>query len=183
MPARRHLALVTAVLCAGLLSPASFAAEGGVAWVTVAPRSETFRVAMPGTPKRRVKTTSTFAGTVEDVSYRWENGGEVYLVTRVELPVVATFFMTDGFLFDQIRDSFLEKSNGTAAAYADVERQNHGGKRLDFTMDETDGARNARAEFFLVEGSMLSFTAMVPVGRPMTMTDRFFDSIELERED
>lgn len=175
------LLVVGAFLLLPAGSPAG-AEEGGGGWITVAPASETYEVEMPIEPKKEVKKTSTFVGTVEDVSYRARDGDEVFLATSVKLPGMATFFMSDSFLLDSIRDSFLEKGNGTEKSYVDVKREGHDGKRLDFVMNDSDGKEDARAEFFLVDGKMLSFTGIVPQGHSMEEVDRFLASIQLERD-
>lgn len=152
-------------------------------WLKVRPANEGFEVRMPAEPERTVKETSTFAGTVEDVSYRAKRGDEVFLATRVDLPGVATFFMSDESLLDSIRDSFLEKGNGTEKSYIDIERDGLKGKKLDFVMKKPHGVQDARAEFFLVDGRMLSFTGIVPRGHPMDDVDRFLASIDILNED
>lgn len=152
-------------------------------WLKVRPENEGFEVRMPVAPERSVKETSTFAGTVEDVSYRARRGDEVFMATRVDLPGVATFFMSDESLLDSIRDSFLEKGNGTEKSYVDIERDGTKGKKLDFVMKKPHGEQDARAEFFLVDGRMLSFTGIVPRGYAMDDVDRFLASIDILDED
>ncbi|MDG2303252.1 MAG: hypothetical protein P8R42_01145 [Candidatus Binatia bacterium] len=166
-----------ACLC---LVPIALAAAEGAAWVKVEPLAEGFIVQMPLLPERTVKETSTFAGTVEDVSYRAKRGGETFMATRVDLPGIAAFFMSDSSLLDSIRDSFLEKGNGTEKTYVDVKRDGYEGKKLDFTMHKDAAKEDARAEFFIVDGKMLSFTGIVPHGHSMADVDRFLASIDIE---
>lgn len=164
-------------------APATSAAEGEADWVRVAPSGEHFVVRMPIQPERSVKETSTFAGTVEDVSYRAERGDETFLATRVDLPGVATFFMSDASLLDNIRDSFIEKGNGKEKSYVDIERDGREGKKLDFIMQKPHGNQDARAEFFLVDGQMISFTGIVPQGHSMDDVDRFLGTIDITADD
>lgn len=168
------------VLVSLLGASAAWGADEGASWVDVSPPGEPFRVQMPAAPEKRVKETSTFAGTVKDVSYRAKRGEAVFLATRVDLPGVATFFMSDESLLGNIRDSFLEKGNGTEKSYVDIERDGHEGKKLDFIMNnKPTGPEDARAEFFLVGGRMVSFTGIVPRGHSMTDVDRFLGSIDI----
>ncbi len=154
-------------------------AESEAEWVAVSPPNEGFEVRMPIEPERTVKETSTFAGAVEDVSYRARRGPEIFMATRVDLPGLATFFMSDESLLDNIRDSFLKKGNGTETSYVDVKRDGRDGKKLEFVMNKPKGKQDARAEFFLVDGKMLSFTGIVPHGHSMSDVDRFLGSIDI----
>jgi hypothetical protein len=182
MPMRCSRSVLIGGVSLACLASVSFAvsADDGGSWVRVAPPAEGFVVEMPSQPERTVKETSTFAGTVEDVSYRAKRGAEVFLATRVDLPGVATFFMSDASLLESIRESFLEKGNGTQKAYVDVTRDGYDGKKLDFTMHKDAGKQDARAEFFIVDGKMLSFTGIVPEGQSLADVDRFLASIDIE---
>lgn len=161
---------------------APYAETNDTPWLDVSPPDEDFVVKMPTKPERTVKETSTFAGTVEDVSYRAKRGDETFLATRVDLPGVATFLMSDESLLDSIRDSFLEKGNGTEKSYVDIKRDGYEGKKLDFVMNKPEGKEDARAEFFLVDGQMLSFTGIVPQGHAMDDVDRFLATIDIEED-
>ncbi len=176
-------ALQTAAAFASLLLTCSAALAFDAGWVRVAPPSEQFEVRMPTQPERQVQETSTVVGTVEDVSYRARRGEQTYLVNRVDIPSVATWFMSDESLLESIRESFLERGNGMQKSYADIERNGHTGKRLDFVMDKGEGPQEARAEFFVVDGKLLSFTGIVPQGRPLEDIESFLATIELVRRD
>ena len=144
------------------------------------PTGEKYSVEMPTEPKKEVKETSTFAGTVEDTSYRARIDGKVFIATQVDLPWMASI-MPDATLLDSIRDSFLESSKGEEKSYQDTKRDGYEGKRLDFTMNNDDaGPRDARAIFFVVDGKMVSFTGIVPQGGSMTDVDRFLASAHLD---
>ncbi len=173
------LLLAISLVCV-LVAPPLSLGETHEAWIDFAPPNEGFEVEMPKPPERTVKQTSTFVGTVEDVSYRAEHGTEVFMATRVDVPAVATFFMSDEALLDSIRDSFLEKGDGAEKSYVDIERDGHEGKKLEFVMHKSTIQQDARAEFFLVDGRMLSFTGIVPKGSSMDAVDRFLGSIDIE---
>jgi len=176
-----------AMLAGIALLPLSWVAlpsyAGTEAWVTVAPPSEGFEVQMPWKPKRTVKETSTFLGSVDDVSYRVERGDQTFVATWVDLPGVATLFLSDAALLENIRESFLEKGNGKEKSYQDIVRDGRNGKRLEFAMHKSSARREARAEFFLIDGRMLSFTGIVNEGEPMDDVERFLGTIKLHAED
>jgi hypothetical protein len=182
-PRGERLARWSAALALSLLFFAPAAAEEPASWVAVEPENEPFSVRMPVAPERQVKETSTFLGTVEEVSYVAEHGEVQILATRVDLPTVATMFLSDESLLDRIRDSYIEKGNGTEKSYTDVTRDGVAGKRLDLVMDKPGGKEDARAEFFLVDDQMVSFTGMVPLGTPLDEVDRYLETIELRVED
>lgn len=176
----RFLSAILVVLA--LAWPAISVAQTGGDWHRVAPLGEHFVVKMPSEPERSVKKTSTFAGTVEDVSYRARHRAGTYIATRVDLPGVATFFMSDDSLLEEIRKSFLEQGDGVEKSYMDVERDGYAGKKLDFIRKMPDGDEDARAEFFVVEGQMLSFTGIVPQGHSMEDIDRFLATIDITED-
>lgn len=176
-PNRSTLLLLSLLVFTAAAGPAH-AADG--TWFTLDPDGEAYSVEMPLQPKKEVKKTSTFAGTVEDTSYRARHDGEVYIATQVDLPWMASL-MPDSTLLDNIRDSFLENSRGEEKSYADTERDGYTGKTLEFTMNKVGEApRDARAIFFIVDGKMLSFTGIVPKGSEMSDVDRFLASAHLD---
>lgn len=176
--------VVSLVAVAFLLPSFALAATGaGDPWIRFAPQAELFQVDLPATPEREVGEKSTVVGKIEDISYRVQQDDETYLVTRVELPGFVKLFWPSDRLLQNIRDGFLENGNGTETSYSDIERDGHAGKRLDFVRHEKRGAQAARAEFFVIDGKMLSFTAIVPQGRSMDGPDRFLSTIELVTAD
>jgi hypothetical protein len=172
--------VVSLVAVASFLPSLVLAATvAGDPWIRFAPQAELFEVDLPGTPERRVGEKSTVIGKIEDISYRVQQDDETYLVTRVELPGFVKLFWPLDRLLQNIRDGFLENGNGTETSYSDIERDGYAGKRLDFIRHEARGAQSARAEFFVIDGKMLSFTAIIPQGRSMDGPDRFLSTIEL----
>jgi hypothetical protein len=137
---------------------------------------------MPAPPEKTVKKTSSFLGTIDDAGYRTLRDDESFLVNRVDLPGVATFFMTNSFLFGKIRDSYLERGNGTQTAYSGVRVDGYDGKRLEFLMNQ-ETKKDARAVFLLVDGQLLTFTGIVPHGHSAVDVERFLDSVRIRPED
>jgi len=151
-------------------------------WTRVSPPGEPYVVEMPGEPRRRDEQDATIVGNVDRVTFTWEKDGRSYNANRIDLPRIATMFMSDEALYEQVREGLLKNDEAVETSYADVERNGYEGKRLEYTKKGAAGPREVRAEFYLVDGFMLNFLASVPKGAPKTGIDRFMSSIELSEE-
>lgn len=173
-------ALLGTLLALLLFSSIGTAAEQ--AWIEIAPNGEPWKLEMPAEPKRREAQDDTIVGTVDRVTFYFEQDGRSYNANRIDLPTIATMFMSDNALLDEVRDGLLEADHATEKSYEDIEKDGHTGKRLVYAKKDETGPRVARAEFFVVDDQVLNFVAAVPDGAPTDLVERFFESIELPKD-
>lgn len=175
------LALLT--LATLLTIPTPAAAGDEAAWMKFAPKGEPYVLEMPGKPDRRQEQDETIVGTVDRLTFSFQKDGRSYNANRIDLPGIATMFMSDSALFQQVREGLLGNDDAVETAYEDVERNGHEGKRLLYTKKDETGPREVRAEFYLVDDFMLNFLASVPAGARKDQVERFFASVELPEDD
>ena len=147
------------------------------------PEAEPWKLEMPAKPNRREAQDKTIVGTVNRVTFYYEADGRSYNANRIDLPTVATMFMTNNALLDQVRDGLLEADGAVETSYRPIEKHGHPGKQLVYEKKDETGPRTVRAEFYVVDDLVLNFVAAVPSGASTGLVDRFFASIELPRED
>ncbi|MDG2305076.1 MAG: hypothetical protein P8R42_10550 [Candidatus Binatia bacterium] len=155
-------------------------AEPEAPWITVSPPDEPFSVQMPGKPDRKTALTDTIVGDLTRVTFAFDEGGMELVVTRIDLPGVATFFMSDESLYQNVREGFLKGSDKTETSYGEAERAGWEGRRLEFTRRGGGPEREVRAEFFLVGDRMVTFMAVTPAGKSLSGLNRFLESISFK---
>lgn len=155
-------------------------AEAEAPWITVSPPDEPFSVQMPGKPERATALTDTIVGDLTRVTYAFDEADLECVVTRIDLPGVATFFMSDEALYENVREGFLEGGDKTERSYGDTVRGGVEGKRLEFTRGDGGPEREVRAEFFLVADRMVTLMGVIPAGKSLSGLDRFLGSISFK---
>ena len=148
-------------------------------WVSVMPPGKGFSVEMPLKPTLTVTQSPSFLGTVENLDYRAVQGKDAYIVNRVDLPGVATFFLSNASLLDRVRDEYIKQGAATEKSYGTAERDGHEGKTLWFVRGDADGEpEDGYAEFFIVDGTLYTFTGLLERGKDPANAKRYLSSIK-----
>ena len=100
-------------------------------------------------------------------------------MNRVDLPRIATLFMSDSSLLAKVREEYISQGAAREIAYRDAKRDGQEGKALDFIRAEgTDKSEDGYAEFFVVDGKLYTFTGLVPHGHDTADVKRYLASID-----
>ena len=135
-----------------------------------------FEVELPGPPALSRTAHRSFVGTIESVEYLVELGALELRVEHHDVPVVASFFVSEGGLLQRAQQDLVEGEQAQALGAEELRRDGRLVREVRYRLAPEDG-RDGRARFLLVDGRLYVLAALYPPERRADPAlERFFDS-------
>jgi hypothetical protein len=172
------------VLCCAVLLAASPVAASESAWPRVAPRDFVFTALMPAKPTLETIEHSSFLGTTRTREYSADSESTRFSVSVTQIPRAAAWLAPLRVLFTHVRKTLLESAHAVEASFRETERRGIEGRELRFTATPPDERpRNGKAEIFVIQNQLVVIVASHPTGASDSAMERFFTSLDLDRND
>ncbi len=153
-------------------------------WQTVAPGDFLFTALMPDPTTVESFQSSSILGQTRSKIYHSQTGSTRFSVSVTEIPRAAAWLAPLRIVFGQARSRLLESTHGTEESFRRTERKGLEGRQLLFnTAPPDEGPREARAEFFFIDGRLLVIEASHPLHSSNVAVERFFSSLQLDRQE
>lgn len=172
------------VLCCAVFLTASAVAASESAWQRVAPRDFIFTALMPAIPTLETIEHSSFLGTTHTREYSADSGSTRFSVSVTQIPRAAAWLAPLRVVFAHVRKTLLDSAHAVEASFRETERRGIQGRELLFTATPPDERpRNGKAEFFVIQNQLVVIIASHPAGASGSAMERFFTSLDLDRND